>query len=62
MFILTPLPSLTEEIVVVTPAVRSDSPEFPSFDRAGSPHNMTSLADECAEGNEQQVHVHVVAK
>ena len=56
MFILTLSSFLTaDEIVGITPAVRSDSPEFPGFDRPLSPHNMTSLADECAEDNEQQV-------
>ena len=56
MFILI-LSSISpaDEIVGITPAVRSDSPEFPGFDRPLSPHNMTSLADECAEDNEQQV-------
>ena len=55
MFILTPPPFSTEEIVGITPAVRSDSPEFPGFDRPQSPPNTTNLAEECAEDNEQQV-------
>ena len=58
--ILTHLSFPAEEIIGITPAVRSDSPEFPGIDRPPSPHNLTSLADECAEDNEQQVpHVHV---